>query len=172
MSDIGEVVDPAFDEFAVEVPVTEEPTKQAEKPVKEKKLKMIKDSLLALNEKNGSSPYAIAKYMEEKHKDMLPANYKKILGLRLKNSAAKGKLIKIKASYKLSELGKKDKVTVTKPAKPSTEKKPSQTKATTTTKKAVKKVGPKKTNKSIPARPKQRKSINSPAAKRAKKAIV
>ena len=133
---------------------------------------MIKDSLLALNEKNGSSPYAIAKYMEEKHKDMLPANYKKILGLQLKNSAAKGKLIKIKASYKLSELGKKDKVTVTKPAKPSTEKKPSQTKATSTTKKAVKKVGPKKTNKSIPGKPKQRKSINSPAAKRAKKAIV
>jgi hypothetical protein len=43
MSDIGEVVDPAFDEFVVEVPVTEEPTKQAEKPVKEKKLKVPKE---------------------------------------------------------------------------------------------------------------------------------
>ncbi|KAM3709152.1 hypothetical protein ACB098_02G152400 [Castanea mollissima] len=51
----------------------------------------------------GLSPYAIAKYMEEKHKDVLPLNYKTILGFRLKNSAVRGKLIKIKASYKLSK---------------------------------------------------------------------
>ena len=35
---------------------------------------MIKEDLLALNERNGSSPYAIVKYMEEKHKDVLPLN--------------------------------------------------------------------------------------------------
>ena len=42
---------------------------------------MIKEALLALNERSGFSPYAIAKYMEEKHKDVLPLNYKNILGL-------------------------------------------------------------------------------------------
>lgn len=92
---------------------------------------MIKEALLALDEKSGSSPYAIAKYMEEKHKLELPSNYKKILGLQLKNSAARGKLIKIKASYKLSESGKK--VTVAKPT--NAEKKPKpQPKSKQTTK--------------------------------------
>uniref|UniRef100_A0A7N2M1J1 H15 domain-containing protein n=1 Tax=Quercus lobata TaxID=97700 RepID=A0A7N2M1J1_QUELO len=71
---------------------------------------MIKEALLALNERSGSSPYAIAKYMEEKHKDVLPLNCKKILGLQLKNSAVRGKLIKIKASCKLSEMAKEEKV--------------------------------------------------------------
>ncbi|KAG5219194.1 HISTONE H1-3 family protein [Salix suchowensis] len=55
---------------------------------------MIKEAILALNEKSGSSPYAIAKYMEGKHKAVLPANFKKILGHQLKNSAARGKLIR------------------------------------------------------------------------------
>lgn len=130
-----------------------------------------------LDEKSGSSPYAIAKYMEEKHKAVLPANFRKILALQLKNSAARGKLIKIKASYKLSEAGKKDKGTA------KVAEKPKQTKATTAprtrsvkkseaTKKAakpVKKVGAKRTRKSTPAKPKQPKSIKSPAAKKAKK---
>ncbi|KAI3913312.1 hypothetical protein MKW92_006477 [Papaver armeniacum] len=69
---------------------------------------MIKEALLALNEKGGSSPYAIAKYMEEKHKDVLPANYKKMLGVQLKNCVANQKLIKIKASFKLSDASKKE----------------------------------------------------------------
>lgn len=131
---------------------------------------MIKESLLALNEKSGSSPYAIAKYMEEKHKAVLPANFRKILALQLKNSAARGKLIKIKASYKLSEAGKMEKaasrVTKAKTEKKSTpDAKPKKSEAT---KKAAKKVGAKK--KSTPAKPKQPKSIRSPAAKKAKKA--
>lgn len=74
-------------------------------------LQMIKEALLALKEKGGSSPYAIGKYIEEKHKAALPENFRKILGLQLKNSASKGKLIRVKASYKLSESGKKDKAT-------------------------------------------------------------
>ncbi|KAK8685787.1 hypothetical protein V6N13_124821 [Hibiscus sabdariffa] len=138
-----------------------------EKKPKEKKAKqpksaahppyfqMIKEALLALNEKSGSSPYAIAKYMEEKHKAVLPANFRKILSLQLKNSAARGKLIKVKASYKLSEAGTKGKATVTKgKAKPAAKPK----KAEVTKKK------------SIPAKPKQPKSIKSGAAKKAKKA--
>ena len=139
---------------------------------------MIKEAILALNEKSGSSPYAIAKYMEEKHKAVLPANFKKILGLQLKNSAARGKLIKIRASYKLSEAGKKEKSTTgtvskgssavkkTKEVKPSLRKTRSVNKADAGAKKVV---GAKKAKKSAAAKPKQPKSIKSPAAKRAKK---
>ncbi|RZC44312.1 hypothetical protein C5167_037253 [Papaver somniferum] len=95
------------------------PKEKKEKVSKEKKPKsdkaphptyfqMIKEALLALNEKGGSSPYAIAKYMEEKHKDVLPSNYKKMLGVQLKNCVANQKLIKIKASFKLSDASKKE----------------------------------------------------------------
>ncbi|KAG6392746.1 hypothetical protein SASPL_146971 [Salvia splendens] len=45
--------------------------------------------------------------MEDTHKSIFSANFRKILGLQLKNSAAKGKLNIIKASYKLSDAGKK-----------------------------------------------------------------
>ncbi|KAL1191915.1 Histone H1 [Cardamine amara subsp. amara] len=84
-------------------------TPAAKKPQKQKTathppyFQMIKEALMALKEKNGSSPYAIAKKIEEKHKSLLPENFRKILSLQLKNSVAKGKLVKIRASYKLSE---------------------------------------------------------------------
>lgn len=131
------------------------------------------EALLALNEKSGSSPYAIAKYMEEKHKSVLPNNFKKILALQLKNSAARGKLIKIKASYKLSESGKKDtnnkKTKKTPKSKPKVTPKPTQkrTRSSTAKPEAVKKA-----KRSTSAKPKQAKSIKSPAAKKAKKASV
>lgn len=131
---------------------------------------------MALKEKSGSSPYAIGKYMEEKHKAVLPANFKKILALQLKNSEARGKLIKVRASYKLSEAGKKDKSTAktTQVAKSKTE----EEKTTTTTKKtkttasapkAPKKKPAKKTKKSTPAKPR---SLRSPTAKKPKKAVA
>lgn len=69
-------------------------------------MKMIKEALIALKEKNGSSPYAIGKKIEEKHKSLLPESFRKILSLQLKNSVAKGKLVKIRASYKLSDTTK------------------------------------------------------------------
>ncbi|KAF2290833.1 hypothetical protein GH714_015714 [Hevea brasiliensis] len=176
-------------------PLTEEEAKPTEKPVKEKKPKqpktashppyfqMIKEALLALNEKSGSSPYAIGKYMEEKHKAVLPANFKKILALQLKNSAARGNLIKIKASYKLSEAGKKENSTAKVPKeKANRAKKPKEAKtiAGPTTRKtrsankteAAKRVGAKKAKKSTTAKPKQPKSIKSPAAKRIKKTAI
>lgn len=138
-----------------------------------KLVQMIKEAVSALNEKNGSSPYAIAKHMEEKHKGELPANFRKILGLQLKNSAAKGKLIKIKASYKLSEAGKKDET-----AKPNAAKKKSSSaaaapKAVEEAKAAAvkKKVAAKRSKKSTPTKPKQPKSIKSPA-KKTRKAIA
>nr|DAD40447.1 TPA_asm: hypothetical protein HUJ06_014770 [Nelumbo nucifera] len=151
-------------------------------------VQMIKEALLALHEKSGSSPYAIAKHMEEKHKAVLPANFRKILALQLKNCVVKGKLIKIKASFKLSESGKKENAQKAfKGAKVATGKKPAQPKAAAaarkgkpvkkpaTPKKAtktVKKVGPKKAKKATPAKPKQPKSIKSPAAKKSRKATA
>lgn len=154
---------------------------------------MIKDALLALNEKGGSSPYAIAKFMEEKHKAVLPGNFRKILGLQLKNSAAKGKLIKIKASYKLSEAGKKEavakkpapkpkaKAEKKKPAPKATAKATTGTRSTRSAKKTeANKIAPTKPAKkpaqtkkrAAPAKAKQPKSIKSPAAKKAKKAAA
>ncbi|XP_051127304.1 histone H1 [Andrographis paniculata] len=107
---------------------------------------MIKEALAALKEKSGSSPYAIAKCMEQKYGAVLPPNFRKFLNLQLKNCVGKGKLIKIKASYKLSEeaAGKKED-------------------------KAAKKVGKKR--KTTPAKAKQPKSIKSPNAKKAGKKI-
>ena len=138
---------------------------------------MIKEAILALNEKSGSSPYAIAKYMEGKHKAVLPANFKKILGLQLKNSAARGKLIKIRASFKLSEAGKKEKSTTGKVSngssavKKTEEVKPSMrnTRSVNKADASAKKGGAKKAKKSAAAKPKQPKSIKSPSVKRAKK---
>ncbi|XP_075492892.1 histone H1 [Primulina tabacum] len=152
---------------------------------------MIKEALLALNEKGGSSPYAIAKYMEEKHKSVLPANFRKILGLQLKNSTLKGKLVKIKASFKLSDTGNKNnpkpaakkpaavskkaattKATAKKPKAAPAAKKATATsvgtkrKAVTKKTEGVKKVAPKK---AAAAKPKKPKSIKSPAAKKTKR---
>nr|KYP66882.1 Histone H1 [Cajanus cajan] len=194
MSATGEDVAPAVEKPVEEVKAPKPAKEKKPKAPKEKKPKqaktashppyfqMIKEALLALNEKGGSSPHAIAKYMEEKHKAVLPANFKKILGLQLKNQAARGKLMKIKASYKLSETAKKEKKeSATKVTKANAEKKESRPKrsrrVTATAPKskkgeAVKKAGPKKAKKvSTPAKPKQPKSIRSPS-KRARKTTV
>ncbi|XP_009611976.1 histone H1 [Nicotiana tomentosiformis] len=203
MSATGKVESSAVEQPPAKAPKAEDQPPATKKSVKEKKpraprekkpksaktvthppyFQMIKEALLALNEKGGSSPYAIAKCMEDKHKDELPANFRKILGLQLKNSAAKGKLMKIKASYKLSVAGKKERTTAStkKVPKADTKKKPRSTRSTTATAKKTevtkkakptqkpKKVGAKKIRKSTPAKAKQPKSIKSPAAKRAKK---
>ena len=63
---------------------------------------MIKEAILAQDGKAGASPYAIAKHMGEKHRDVLPANYRKVLAVQLRNFAAKGRLVKVKASFKLA----------------------------------------------------------------------
>ncbi|CAL5045499.1 unnamed protein product [Urochloa decumbens] len=63
---------------------------------------MIKEAILSQDGKVGASPYAIAKHMGEKHRDVLPANYRKVLAVQLRNFAAKGRLVKVKASFKLA----------------------------------------------------------------------
>ncbi|CAN4078768.1 unnamed protein product [Withania somnifera] len=194
MSATGKVENLAVEQPPAEAPKVEKPIKEKKPRVKKPKsaktathppyFQMIKEALMALNEKGGSSPYAVAKYMEDKHKDELPANFRKILGLQLKNSAAKGKLTKIKASYKLSESGKKEtakKLSTKKLPKDESKKKPRSTRSKTTASKKTeapkkakealkpKKVGAKRARKSTPAKAKLPKSIKSPAAKRAKK---
>ncbi|KAJ6431248.1 hypothetical protein OIU84_018691 [Salix udensis] len=62
---------------------------------------MIKEALVALKERTGSSQIAIAKFIEEKQKSNLPANFKKLLLVQLKKLVANGKLVKVKNSFKL-----------------------------------------------------------------------
>ncbi|KAK1357639.1 Histone H [Heracleum sosnowskyi] len=134
---------------------------------------MIKDALLALKEKGGSSPYAIGKYIEEKRKATLPGNFRKILGQQLKNSATKGNLIKVKASYKLSDPVKKAAQKSVSAEKKSKKAKLIVEGAAKPVKKAVKKAKTKKAatpvKKAAKAKAKQPKSIKSPV-KKAKKA--
>ncbi|KAI3801046.1 hypothetical protein L1987_29147 [Smallanthus sonchifolius] len=103
---------------------------------------MIKDAIVTLKERTGSSPQAIAKFIEGKYKD-LPANYKKLLSVQLKKNVADCKLVKVKASFKLppknapatadsSAPVKKAKA----PAKPVAKKAPAKKKAVATPTKA------------------------------------
>ncbi|KAK7269181.1 hypothetical protein RIF29_21898 [Crotalaria pallida] len=62
---------------------------------------MIADAIGSMKERTGSSQYAIAKFIEEKHKE-LPPTFKKLLLLNLKKSVAAGKLVKVKNSFKLA----------------------------------------------------------------------
>ncbi|KAL6142847.1 hypothetical protein ACLB2K_061123 [Fragaria x ananassa] len=61
---------------------------------------MITEAIVALKERTGSSQYAITKFVEEKHKQ-LPQSFRKLLLLNLKKLVASGKLVKVKASFKL-----------------------------------------------------------------------
>ncbi|KAG2574175.1 histone H1-like [Panicum virgatum] len=147
---------------------------------------MIKEAITALKERTGSSSHAIAKYMEDKHGPSLPANYKKMLSIQLRGFAAKGKLVKVKASYKLSDAAKKEapkakpaaaKTAAPKPAKAAAKPKksaaaaakPKKTAAGTKRKAPEKKVVA-KPKKSPAAKAKAKpKTVKSPASKKARK---
>ena len=107
---------------------------------------MVKAAILALKDKKGSSVPAIAKYLAANFK--LPANFKKVLSTQLKNLVKAGKLLKIKASYKLGDAlkkaPKKPKKKAAKKPKKKAAKKPKKAKKAAA-KKAVKK--PKKAKK-------------------------
>ncbi|KAH9287771.1 hypothetical protein KI387_031888, partial [Taxus chinensis] len=105
-------------------------------------LQMITEAITALKDRTGSSNYAIAHYIDGKYKSHLPANYKKLLTVQLRNLAKSGKLSKVKASFKLpatAQLQKKPaKAVEPKVAKPAAQlKKPVSAKP----KPAAKKVG-------------------------------
>ncbi|PNY05452.1 histone H1, partial [Trifolium pratense] len=150
------VVEPVPEPAASE---KEEPKVEAEKKTKESKPKkaskprspashptyeeMIKDAIVSLKERTGSSQYAIAKFIEEKHKQQLPSNFKKLLLQNLKKNVASGKLVKVKGSFKLPSKTTKPSSSVTtasqankKPAasKPKTKPSASKSKAKTVVK--------------------------------------
>lgn len=66
---------------------------------------MIAAAIKALKDRTGSSAPAIAKYLGANYK--LPAGFEKTLTTQLKRLAAAGKLVRVKASFKLSEELKK-----------------------------------------------------------------
>ncbi|AQK62321.1 Histone H1 [Zea mays] len=67
---------------------------------------MVSEAIASLKERTGSSSFAIAKFLEDKHKDKLPPNFRKLLNVQLKKLVAGGKLTKVKNSYKLSSATK------------------------------------------------------------------
>ena len=93
---------------------------------------MAKEAIVALKERSGSSQIAIAKFIEEKQKSNLPANFKKLLLVQLKKLVANGKLVKVKNSFKLppkssaTDAAAMKKVSPAKP-KPKAETKPKST---------------------------------------------
>ncbi|EFN50989.1 hypothetical protein CHLNCDRAFT_13133, partial [Chlorella variabilis] len=62
---------------------------------------MVAAAIKALKERTGSSSKAIGKYIGTNYK--VPAGFEKTLSQQLKRLAASGKLVKVKASFKLSE---------------------------------------------------------------------
>ncbi|VFQ85382.1 unnamed protein product [Cuscuta campestris] len=66
---------------------------------------MITEAIVALKERTGSSLVAIAKFIEDKEKD-LPPNFRKLLLGQLKKLVVSGKLTKVKNSFKISRHAK------------------------------------------------------------------
>ncbi|KAJ6912050.1 hypothetical protein NC652_022358 [Populus alba x Populus x berolinensis] len=136
---------------------------------------MVKEAIVALKGRSGSSQIEIAKFIEEKHKSNLPTNFKKLLLVHLKKLVAYGKLVKVKNSFKLPpKSSAKDAASVKKaaPAKPEAEAKPKPEKAAKAeavkfpAKKAV--VAPK--NKTLAKKAvKKPKSIKAPVKKAVRK---
>eukprot|EP00897_Mesotaenium_endlicherianum_P006668 jgi/Mesen1/6029/ME000308S05222 len=116
------------------------PRAPAKRPDHPKYSFMVSEAIAALKEKTGSSMQAIVKFIEEKYKGKLSPNYKKLAFAQAKKLVTEGKLVKVKASFKLSDELKKE----AKAAKP----------------KVAKPVGPAKT--SPAAKPKKATSVAKP----------
>ena len=144
---------------------TNQPAKMPPKatPAHPKYEDMVKAAILALKDRNGSSVPAIAKYLGSNFK--LPGNFKKILSTQLKNLVKSGKLLKVKASYKLGEALKKAPKKPKKKAAPK-KKKPKAKKAKKPKAKKAKKPKAKKAPKKKAAK---KKAPKKKAAKKAKK---
>ncbi|KAH0657383.1 hypothetical protein KY289_026131 [Solanum tuberosum] len=71
---------------------------------------MITEAITSLKDRNGTSQPAIAKFMEAKHKEFLPPNFKKLLSVQLKKFVESEKLFKINNSYKISANLQKEKM--------------------------------------------------------------
>ncbi|KAK8933564.1 hypothetical protein KSP39_PZI015463 [Platanthera zijinensis] len=107
-------------------------------------LEMIGEAITSLKERTGSSQYAIAKFIEEKHKAHLPPNFSKVLLVQLRKFSASGKLTKVKNSYKLPAITKKPAASAPSIAKKPAATKPKSTSVTKAKPKAKLVVKPKK----------------------------
>ncbi|KAK3190220.1 hypothetical protein Dsin_029781 [Dipteronia sinensis] len=127
---------------------------------------MVNEAITALKERTGSSQIAIAKFIEEKQKD-LPNNFKKLLLVQLRKLVANGKLVKVKNSFKLPPKTSATNTTavaaVKKTKSPSTQK----PKSTSTTAAAAKKT---KSASAKEAAKKPKSTLKSDAAKKSKSA--
>ncbi|KAI4977570.1 hypothetical protein ZWY2020_059707 [Hordeum vulgare] len=177
VKDAGEGEEVAMDVAGGEAKKTEDEGDEAEKPEveldeqgkgKEKKprnrkprpagphhppyFQMIKEAIMAAGGgKAGASAHAIAKRVGERHGDALPGNYRKVLAAQLRSFAAKGRLVRVKASFRLA---------------PAEEKKALPAKKTTATTNATEKAASKKAAPQAPARAKRaRKKAGPPTAK-------
>jgi histone H1/5 len=129
---------------------------------------MIKEAIMAEG-KAEASTYAIAKRVGERHGEALPGNYRKVLAVQLRNFAAKGRLVRVKASFRLAPAEEKKTLASAKKRRGS---------GTATTKKAASKKAapapaaarPKRAKKAAKPKPKQPKSIRTGAARKANKA--
>ena len=77
-------------------------------------------ALLAMKDRTGSSVIAISKYINA---ELVPIKSSKALGSALKKGVQAGTLVKIKASYKLTDSAKKKAIQDAKPQKPKPKKK-------------------------------------------------
>uniref|UniRef100_A0A5B7CB14 Putative histone H1 n=1 Tax=Davidia involucrata TaxID=16924 RepID=A0A5B7CB14_DAVIN len=64
---------------------------------------MISEAITSLKDRTGSSQPAIAKFIEDKYRALLPPNFKKMLSIQLRKFVKSEKLFKVKNSYKISE---------------------------------------------------------------------
>ncbi|XP_048544075.1 histone H1-like [Triticum urartu] len=101
--------------------------------------------------KAGASAYAIAKRVGERHGEALPGNYRKVLATQLRGFAAKGRLVRVKASFRLAPAEEKKALQAATPK--------SKKRTTTAKKTASKNVAP------APARAKRAKKAGPPTAK-------
>merc|ERR1712037_348617 len=123
---------------------------------------MVKASVTALKERNGSSLPAIKKYIAANYKvDIVKLN--RFVNKALKNMAEKGELTKVKGSYKLPAKAKEEKKPKAKKPKAKTASKPKSP-----AKKAAKKPAAAAVMKS-PAKKTTKKAAKKPAAKKTPK---
>lgn len=67
---------------------------------------MIADAITTLNDRTGSSQQAIAKFIEDKHKKLLPPNFRTLLSVQLRKFVKSERLFKVKNSFKISSTEK------------------------------------------------------------------
>ncbi|XP_058198151.1 histone H1 isoform X2 [Rhododendron vialii] len=93
-------------------PKAKKASKPRNPPLHPPYVEMVTDAIATLKDKSGSSQYAITKFIEEKQKQ-LPPNFKKLLLFHLKKLVASGKIVKVKASFKLPSVEKPKTATAT-----------------------------------------------------------